>query len=187
MNNGYLTDDEKKALLKLARDTIKARLYSEVEPSPPTVQGPLAQPGAAFVTLRSVGELRGCIGYTEAFQPLYQTVMSCALAAAFDDPRFPPLSEVEYPSISIEISVLTPLQLIEDPAAVEVGKHGLLIASRGGRGLLLPQVATDNNWDRETFLDYTCRKAGLPPDEWKSGQAEIYVFEAEVFAEEDFL
>jgi AmmeMemoRadiSam system protein A len=185
MSEEYLSKEERKSLLKLARDTIAASLAKT--PLPPTnfPPGKLVEPGAAFVTLKIHDDLRGCIGYTEAFQPLYRTVMSCALAAAFQDPRFAPLSEKEFADIAIDISVLTPLRKIKDPSEVIVGKHGIQISSRGRRGLLLPQVATEYNWDRETFLGHTCLKAGLPPDEWKSGRAEIYVFEAEVFSEEE--
>lgn len=185
MSEGYLSKEERKTLLKLARETITARIQGTPLPPVELPPGKLVEPGAAFVTLKIRDDLRGCIGYTEAFQPLYETVMSCADAAAFQDPRFSPLSHRELPDISIDISVLTPLRKINDPNEVVVGKHGLQISSRGRRGLLLPQVATDYNWDRETFLSHTCMKAGLPPDEWKSPGAEIYVFEAEVFSEHE--
>ena len=139
-----------------------------------------AAPRGAFVTLKIKGELRGCIGYTEPLYPLGQTVIRCAIYAASEDPRFVPVTPAELDRLEYEISVLTPVRRITDPSAVQVGRHGLVIAQGGRRGLLLPQVATENRWNREEFLAQTCVKAGLRPDAWKRG-AEISVFEAIVF------
>jgi AmmeMemoRadiSam system protein A len=130
------------------------------------------------------GELRGCIGYAEPHAPLGHTIVRCAIHAATEDPRFLPLKLSELDLIRIEISLLTPLQKISDPAEIEVGKHGIVISSGMRRGLLLPQVAIEWEWDRETFLKYSCQKAGLHDDAWKSSLTSIYVFSAEVFGEE---
>jgi AmmeMemoRadiSam system protein A len=125
--------------------------------------------------------LRGCIGSFDTGQPLYKTVQEMAEAAAFRDPRFRPVREDELPYIELEISVLTPLSQITEPEQIEVGLHGIMIRKGFQAGLLLPQVATERNWDRVTFLEETCRKAGLPKDAWKDEDAEIYVFSANVF------
>jgi AmmeMemoRadiSam system protein A len=169
-------------LLQIARQSIEGRLQQGKIPDFSISEPELLEKGAAFVTLTKGGRLRGCIGYTEALYPLHQTVASCAVSAAFSDPRFAPLRVDELPQIEIEISVLTPLQKIRDISEIEVGVHGLLISKGFNRGLLLPQVATEYGWDRDTFLQQTCRKAGLPADAWEEG-ADIYVFSAEIFHE----
>ena len=121
----------------------------------------------AFVSLHRRGQLRGCIGYIEAVKPLLQTVMEMAPAAAFQDPRFRPVQADELADLEIEISVLTPMRLIKSPDEIEVGKHGLYIVKGQNRGLLLPQVASQYHWDRQTFLEQTCHKAGLPSNAWE--------------------
>ena len=141
----------------------------------------LQEKRGAFVTLKRKGQLRGCIGYTQAFKPLSQTIMEMAQAAAFQDPRFPPLAKNELGDLDIEISVLTPFRSIQDIKDIEVGKHGLFIERGGYSGLLLPQVATEYHWDRQTFLEHTCLKAGLPKDAWKDKNTKIQVFSAEIF------
>jgi len=176
-----LTDAEKDRLLELAREALgeavcRGRLSDVNEPLEA-----LRTPCGAFVTLTKGGHLRGCIGHIEACRPLYATVRECARAAALDDPRFDPVRPAEVPSLQLEISVLSPLWDI-DPEQVEVGKHGLLISRGGRRGLLLPQVAVEWNWDREEFLRETCLKAGLPPHAWQRG-ARIQAFTAQVFTE----
>ena len=143
--------------------------------------GALRAPGAAFVTLHHLGRLRGCIGYTEAQTPLFRTVQECAVAAAVEDPRFPPVTPREAGEVRFEISVLSPLVPVSADE-VSVGVHGLMIRKGRKRGLLLPQVAKENGWDRTTFLTQLCAKAGLPPDAWRRG-AELYSFTAEVFGE----
>ena len=135
----------------------------------------------AFTTLHLNGKLRGCIGYVLPSHSLYRTVAETARAAAFDDPRFAPLTADEALGVEIEISVLSPLRPI-DPEDVLVGKHGLVISRGNRRGLLLPQVPAEWGWDRETFLAQTCKKAGLPEDAWRCG-AEIQGFTAEVFGD----
>jgi AmmeMemoRadiSam system protein A len=143
-------------------------------------------PAAAgvFVTIRTDTELRGCIGSLDPTRPLPDLVAHCAVAASFEDPRFPPLTEPELVLISLEISVLTPPELVLDPLQIEVGRHGLIVEHGRRRGLLLPQVPLEWNWDRETFLAETCLKAGLPPDAWQSA-ATLLRFEAEVFGEDE--
>ena len=176
-----LTEAEKITLLRLAKsaiaDSVQGRRSEEIEePS-----GTLQEPAGAFVTIRKGKRLRGCIGYVEALKPLHTTVRECAAAAALQDPRFEPVRPEELPALRLEVSVLSPLEEIE-PGQVEVGRHGLLISQGLRRGLLLPQVAVEWNWDRERFLEETCIKAGLPPDAWRQG-ARVQAFTAEVFEE----
>lgn len=177
----YLDAEERRELLGIARRTIEGYVRDRRVPGVSGLSGKLVEPGAAFVTLKKKGRLRGCIGYTEAVAPLFKVVQECAVAAAAEDPRFPPVSAGELPSIDLEISVLTPLAPIR-AEEVEVGRHGLMISHGGRRGLLLPQVPVELGWDRETFLDQTCVKAGLPTDAWRRG-ATLQAFTAEVFGE----
>jgi len=178
----YLDASQRKELLGIARRALDRYLVTGKIPLEEGARGKLAAPGAAFVTLTKNGRLRGCIGYTEAVAPLFKVVQECAVAAGTEDPRFPPVSPDELPSLRVEISVLTPLVPIR-PGEVEVGRHGLMVAQGGMRGLLLPQVPVEWGWDRETFLEQTCVKAGLPPSAWRHG-ATLQAFTAEVFGEE---
>jgi AmmeMemoRadiSam system protein A len=148
-------------------------------PEPPTET--LQEEFGAFVTLKIQGRLRGCIGHLVGDKPIFMTVAEMARAAAFQDPRFPPLKLAEFDMLDIEISILSPLTPCPDSEQVEVGRHGLLIRKGGNSGLLLPQVATEWNWDRKTFLEHTCRKAGLPSNAWKEPGSQLFWFEAEVF------
>jgi len=177
----YLDGKERGVLLGIARGAVEGYVRDGRVPEAPAPAGKLAAPGAAFVTLKKKGRLRGCIGYTEPVAPLFKVVQECAVAAATEDPRFPPVSAGELPSIDLEISVLTPLTPIR-PEEVEVGRHGLMVSLGGRRGLLLPQVPVELGWDRETFLDQTCVKAGLPADAWRRG-ATLQAFTAEVFGD----
>jgi len=177
----YLTEEERRELLAIARRAASAFVREGKMPEEAPASPKLSAPGAAFVTLKQKGHLRGCIGYTFAVAPLYRTIQECVVAAATEDPRFPPVGPSEIDSVNIEISVLTPL-VPARPEEVEVGVHGLMIRKGERRGLLLPQVATECGWDRQAFLSNVCRKAGLPPDEWREG-AELYAFTAEVFGE----
>lgn len=177
-----LKQNAREKLLEIARNSIEGQLKEGKIPDFSITEPELLEKRAAFVTLTKGGRLRGCIGYTEPIYALHQAVASCAVSAAFSDPRFSPLRRDELAEIQIEISVLTPLQRIQDISEIEVGVHGLFITRGFYRGLLLPQVATEYGWDRETFLEQTCHKAGLPPDAWKKG-AEIYIFSAEIFHE----
>jgi AmmeMemoRadiSam system protein A len=144
--------------------------------------GTLARRAGAFVSIHTHGDLRGCIGHIEPNQRLATLIPRCAIAAATADPRFPPIATTELSHLDIELSILGPLEEVGGPGDVEVGRHGLLVELGTRRGLLLPQVATEWKWDRETFLAQTAHKAGLPLDAWKRG-AKVWKFEAEVFAD----
>jgi len=137
----------------------------------------------AFVTLRKHGDLRGCIGSIRAMEPLYRAVATSAVSAAFRDPRFFPVRKDEMALLELEISVMGPIELVSDVSQIEIGRDGLIISSGRFAGLLLPQVASDYGWDRETFLDQTCLKAGLPPESWRLADTRIEKFAAEVFGE----
>lgn len=178
-----LTPEQRAALLASARRAIRERVRSVQTASASAEDPALQAPGAAFVTITREGELRGCIGYVEAIKPLAEAVAHCAASAAVADPRFPPVMPDELSHLRVEISVLSPLWPIADPAEIRVGTHGLFISHAGHHGLLLPQVATDFGWDRDTFLRQTCLKAGLPGDAWKQG-AEIRVFTVDYFTDD---
>jgi AmmeMemoRadiSam system protein A len=176
-----LTELEKKSLIDIAKTTIAGRLTGKDISEPHVESEVLKQKSGAFVTLKKHGRLRGCIGYIEARKPLYKTVAEMAMAAAFNDPRFPPLKPEELTHITLEISALSPLKEIKDIKEIEVGIHGLYITKGYNSGLLLPQVATEYKWDSLTFLKETCYKAGLHPDAWKDKDTRIYIFSADVF------
>lgn len=177
-----LTVEEKRALKDLVQLSIAGRLFPDQEMKRPAVPNEkLSRTFGAFVTLTKGGNLRGCIGNVVGDRPLWDTVWDMARAAAFDDPRFPPVAADEFDDLELEISILSPLTQCPDPTLVEVGRHGLLITHMGHSGLLLPQVPVEWNWDREMFLAQTCNKAGLPPDAWKNPAATLFWFEAEVF------
>jgi len=166
-SSDFLTESEQRTLLKLARDTLNMYIKERKTPDPSkyTLTEHLKQPRGVFVTLEKNGNLRGCIGYIMGMKPLYQGVIDNTINAATRDPRFAPVSEEELSDIEIEISVLTPLRRIsqDEVDKIEIGKHGILIKRGFYQGILLPQVATEYGWDRDTFLAQTCRKAGLPP------------------------
>ncbi len=167
-------------LLRLAHESILAALeHREISLEAPTRH--FAEPRGAFTSLYLKGELRGCVGYVLPISSLYQAIAETARAAAFEDTRFYPVTLSEAPHLQIELSILTPPRPIA-AEEVEIGKHGLLISMSGRRGLLLPQVPIERQWDRVTFLEQTCRKAGLPADAWQRG-ATIEAFTAEVFGE----
>jgi len=162
-----LTEQDKRILIETARAAIGARLAFQVPRYP--------EPTDA---------LRGCIGHIAASRPLFETVREVAVSSAFEDPRFPPLEKQEWSGIRIEISVLSPFEKITDMGLIRVGTHGIMIRRGYRSGLLLPQVATEQGWDRDTFLTHACFKAGLPADAWKSPDANIEIFSAIVFGEE---
>lgn len=176
-----LTDEEKTYLKGLVRQSIATALEGKAYTPPPPPTDKMRQSLGAFVTLKLGGHLRGCIGHIIGDKPLYLTVAEMARAAAFDDPRFSPLSRQEFDRLDIEISILSPFTTCPDVNQIEPGRHGLMIRKGYSAGLLLPQVATEWGWDRETFLSQTCRKAGLPANAWKDQGAVIEWFEAEVF------
>jgi AmmeMemoRadiSam system protein A len=170
-------------LLRLARATIAARLGGRALPATAPEDPVLLEPRGAFVTLTSSGRLRGCIGHVVGVSPLWMSVRDNALAAAFGDPRFPPLAGHELAAVRIEISALTPLVRCA-PEEITVGRDGVMVERGAARGLLLPQVAIEHGWDRETFLDHTCRKAGLAANSWREPAIVLYRFSAEVFGED---
>ena len=176
-----MKDYDRRSLLKLARSAIESRVKAQTMPAPGTAEV-FGQLAGAFVTIHKHGQLRGCIGHVEADEPLGRVVTRCAVAAASSDPRFTPVAPDELPHLHIELSVLGPLEPIERLADIEIGRHGLVVEQGWNRGLLLPQVAVEWKWDRETFAQETCRKAGLPSHAWDRG-AKMWRFEAEVFSE----
>lgn len=180
MTTGEFSSDERKILLQLAHDSILSALNGkEISLQPPTPH--LAEARGVFTSLYIHGELRGCVGYVLPVGSVFETVAATARAAAFEDTRFYAVRPEEASQLQIELSILSPPQPIS-PEAVEIGRHGLLISMGGFRGLLLPQVPVEHGWDRVTFLEQTCRKAGLPRDAWQKG-ANVEAFTAEVFGE----
>ncbi len=174
--------EERLLLLRLAHDAILSALeHREISLEPPMPH--LAENRGAFTSLYLHGQLRGCVGYVLPVSSVYRVVAETARAAAFEDTRFSPVKREEAPELKVELSILSPPQPVA-AAAVEVGRHGLLISMHGQRGLLLPQVPVEHAWDRITFLEQTCRKAGLPTDAWQKG-ATIEAFTAEVFGEKN--
>ncbi|MBZ5529246.1 MAG: AmmeMemoRadiSam system protein A [Acidobacteriia bacterium] len=180
----YLSEDERKLLLALARQAIISAVRHEPPPQPLPIEGIIAERRGVFVTLHLYGELRGCIGVTESSEAVAQTVVRCAASAALRDPRFPPLRPVHLADVHIEISILSPPVPIL-PEQIVVGRHGLHVRRGAQRGLLLPQVAVEHGMSRDVFLEQTCRKAGLLGDAWRDAETEIWGFTCEVFAEMD--
>jgi AmmeMemoRadiSam system protein A len=180
VHSSEFSPDERTALLHLAHESILSALeHREISLVPPTPH--FAEPRGAFTSLYLQGQLRGCVGYVLPVGPVYQAVAETARAAAFEDTRFYPVTLEEARHLQIELSILSLPRPI-DPHAIEIGRHGLLISTAFRRGLLLPQVPIEHHWDRDTFLEQTCRKAGLPSDAWKTG-ATVEAFTAEVFGE----
>lgn len=174
--------NEQAHLLSIARDSVKAAVVNRTELACTDGGFPtLSQDRGAFVTLTRGGKLRGCVGYTAPVKPLYEAVRDVAAYAAIHDSRFLPVTASELDSLDYEVSVLSPLRRIASIDEIEVGKHGLLIRKGSYEGLLLPQVPTENNWDKLTFLQNLCYKAGLPPNAWKDEDADIFSFTAYVF------
>lgn len=188
-----LSPNERRVLLHIARSTLDASLRHQPLPvlRDEELSERLREKRAAFVTLRERGQLRGCVGYPAHRAPLVQTVQENVLNAALRDPRFPPVTIDELPSLAIEISVLSrgdspdrPFIRLDDPTEIVLGRDGLLIEHRCGcSGLLLPQVPIEHHWDLADFLEGICHKAGLPGDAWRDPKATLYRFSAEVFAE----
>jgi AmmeMemoRadiSam system protein A len=179
-----LTEEERRILLKTARESIlqefdKRSIAPVNYNTCPTLKLELG----AFVTLKIMKELRGCIGFIVAQKPLYETVIEAAKHSAFGDPRFLPLTREEFDLTKIEISVLSPFTAIKSYNEIEIGKHGLLL-DEGGRAVLLPQVATEYNYDREQFLTALCNKAGLSGNYWQKRMLKLKVFTALVFGED---
>ena len=183
-----LSEKDKQTLLQIARQSIEEYLESKKVPEFKNISSRLKQAQGAFVTLRKDHQLRGCIGrIIEEKQPLYLVVSQMAIAAAVEDTRFSPVELEEMKEINVEVSVLSPLKKIKDPfKEIEMGKHGVIVQKGLKSGVFLPQVATENNWDLETFMGQLCyQKAGLDKDAWKTGEVDIYVYTAEVFEEKE--
>lgn len=179
-SKGEYSQEERALLLRLAHESILSALEKlEISLDPPSTH--LAEPRGAFTSLYLHGGLRGCVGYVLPVNSVFRAVADTARAAAFEDSRFYPVTLEEARDLQIELSILSP-PTPTDPDAVEVGRHGLLISMGGHRGLLLPQVPVEHHWDRATFLEQTCRKAGLPHDAWQHG-ARVETFTAEVWRE----
>jgi MEMO1 family protein len=172
------TEREKKELLSIAKTAIEEHVRNGKTPAIAITDPKLKADGAVFVTIKKNSSLRGCIGHVQAVMPLYQSVIKNAIAASSSDPRFPPMTQEELKEIDVEISILSPLTQVKDVKNIQVGKHGLVIRKGMQSGLLLPQVASEYGWDRETFLDQLCVKAGLPKGTWRD--AELFSFTAEV-------
>lgn len=178
-----LSSADRMTLLSIARTSLRHQLGLGPLPILPD-SGALSEPRGAFVTLRSRGALRGCIGSFTPTGSLAQTVAAMAVSAARDDPRFEPVLPEEEPDLVCNVSVLEPCRPLPDPSAVEIGRHGLLVKSGWHRGALLPVVAAEQGWDVFTFLKHACLKAGLPPEAWKDSHTTVEYFAAEEFGEE---
>ena len=166
-------------LIEIARSAIDAAVRGARAPAPGDAPILREQRGA-FVTIRSSGRLRGCIGRINADDALAILLPAIAVESATGDPRFPPVSVAELPDLHIEISLLSVPVAITGPAQIEIGRHGIIVSARGRRGLLLPQVATEYGWTADEFLSQACAKASLPHDEWKRDGVRLQTFETEV-------
>ena len=182
-----LEESDKIALLKLARLTLESYFVDGETPAYHTSRVSLLEKKGAFVSLHDKEDLRGCIGQLYPDRELYKIVQHCVLSAALEDSRFTPVRFEELPDLNIEISVLAPFHRIKDIEEIQIGMHGIYIVQGRFRGVLLPQVATDYGWDKKTFLEQTCRKAGLPESDWRDAHTLIHTFEAEVFDEHSIL
>ena len=176
------TRAERVRLLQFVREALERDLAGAELPAPPPFPR-LAETGSCFVTLKEAGELRGCIGNIEAFEPLGENLLRNAINASQSDPRFPPLEAEELPFILIELSILTPAAPIASAEEFRIGQDGIILRLGGRRAVFLPQVAPEQHWDRETTLRYLSRKAGLPDDAWRRPDARLFTFQAEVFGE----
>jgi AmmeMemoRadiSam system protein A len=177
-----LTKVEQKELLKIARETIITFVNTGIVPPVQTVSQGLNAEHGCFVTIKQQKKLRGCIGNFVSNKPLYRLVQEMALSAATRDPRFYPMKPNDLADFELEISVLSPLRKINSVDEIQVGEHGIYIIKDNYQGVLLPQVATEYGWDRDTFLNHTCLKAGLPENTWQK-ECDIFIFSAQVFGE----
>jgi AmmeMemoRadiSam system protein A len=179
-----MDDSQKRTLLTVARDTVKAVVTGGPMPEPESDDPELTAHCGSFVTLKNKGRLRGCIGQFTADKPLIELVAEMAKASATSDPRFfaNPITPRELKELDIEISVLSPLQRTDNPLSLRLGADGIYIKRGRASGCFLPQVATETGWSKEEFLSYCCaHKAGLPADAWQDAETEVYLFTAEVF------
>jgi hypothetical protein len=173
---------ERRQLLKIAREAITARINGKLLPAVTTEKPGLTTPAGCFVTIKENDSLRGCIGTFVPDRPLWQQVQEMAVSAATRDPRFYPMKPADLENFQLEISVLSPLEKIDSVEQIIVGTHGIYIEKNFSRGVLLPQVAVEQGWNRDTFLAQTCVKAGLSPKDWQEG-ADIYIFSAQIFGD----
>ncbi len=185
MQSFNLNNDQKKILIQVAKETLLNIVYGRKPPEFDIDDEILNKECGAFVTLHMNGGLRGCIGNISAQIPLWKTIRKMTVEAALHDPRFPSVTPAELDEIDIEISVLSPLKKVDNLSEIEVGKHGILIKRGFNQGLLLPQVATEYNWNTTEFLENTCQKAGLDKNCYKKDDCEILIFSAIVFSEKD--
>jgi AmmeMemoRadiSam system protein A len=178
-----LSEDERQGLLRLARQAVVAAVSRGELPGQIPHDGVFAERCGVFVTLRTGGRLRGCIGVTDVDQPLGESIVRCAASAAMHDPRFAPMRSEDLAGLQIEVSLLsTPIPM--DRAQIEIGKHGLVVSQGTHRGLLLPQVAVEHGLTREEFLDEACRKAQLPRGAWHDSGIRVLGFTCDVFHDE---
>ena len=178
-----IAPEDRARLIELARAAVRARVTRTAPPEAPPLAGLLAQQRGCFVTLTNAGQLRGCIGTFMPDRPLGQMVVAMGMHAA-DDPRFvyDPITPDELAKITIEVSVLSPLEPTQNPAALEIGRHGIYVVRGRQSGCFLPEVATDQGWDAVQFLSYCCQhKAGLPADAWQKPDTKVFLFTSEKF------
>jgi len=185
-----MDEKDKKALLQIARKSVESAVkgiskdQTQAEPFSPELKGK----NGAFVTLRTCGKLRGCIGRMVSDIPLHKLVSEMAVSAATEDPRFNQIQPSELDDLEIDVSVLSPLQMVENPLDFELGRHGIYIKKDSTTGCFLPQVAVDTGWTREEFLTQCCStKAGLSPDAWKREDVDVYIFTSEIISEKDIV
>ncbi len=184
-----LSPQARQRLLQIARASVEAAVRGKPAPPVQAAEPELQVHSGCFVTLTTRGRLRGCLGCFTANRPLWKTVAEMAHASATEDVRFfgDQITPDELPALAIEISVLSPMVKIANPLDIELGVHGIYVIGRGNRaGTYLPQVATEHHMTTEEFLSSCCaHKAGLPADAWRTGQAEVFTYTAEVFGEDD--
>ena len=178
-----LSKTEAAELLKIARHAITQQIMGGTYNLEPRKEKTLNIHSGCFVTIKQNGHLRGCIGNFQSQQPLFKEIATMAVAAASQDPRFPPMNRNELDNFNLEITILSPLEKIDNTDQIEVGTHGIYIIKGFNRGVLLPQVATEYGWDKKTFLQQTCAKAGLPENSWQHPDVEIYIFSGQIIHE----
>ena len=183
MGKFYLSPTEQKKLLTISRTTLIEYVTNKIKPKFEINEPNLLVKTGIFVTLNKKSSLRGCIGYIEGFEPLYQAVINNTISACCHDPRFPSVQEYELKDIHIEISVLTPPKLIQNWSEIKIGKHGIIFRNGMYQSVFLPQVATEQNWDLETTLSHLSLKAGLSADAWLDKNSKFKIFEAQIFGE----
>jgi len=188
-----LTDKEKENLMRLARKTLEAHFDGEAMPDDSGLQkayaigGNLKRTAGVFVTLKKKGQLRGCIGTIVGSEPIYKGVMQNVLKSALQDPRFSAVKKSELEDIEIEISVMTPLRLIDDYKSIRLGTDGVIIRKGDRQAVYLPQVAAETGWSLDMFLGSLCRKAGLPRTAYREKGMDFYIFQALVFHESEVI